>query len=205
MTPLRSWSTAGGTSIPEITPSRSVFWLLKTPRVVSRTTFIDVVTDNIETRHQITAESAKITASLYWRCPKCVLLIFYDTSFGIFTTLLHALAKYWVMRYLVHNVSPWLLWYERASLIRLINDENLVWSLLHLPKILGILWVLTWARRSWYKKRPLMEETCKNKHYKTIYIVWFIENLRWSATFCWKTTFLLNLGNLDALWWEAKS
>lgn len=60
--------------IPPLAPSairKTVSWLLETPAEVLQTKLTDVVSDNIETRHQITAESAE----LHRRCPKGVWFI----------------------------------------------------------------------------------------------------------------------------------
>lgn len=130
--PPRSWSTARKASIPEFHPTlsaawKTVLWLLKTPRVILRATFIDVVCDNIETRHQITAESANIAASGYWRCPKYVLFIFifFLAYFWYFHCIATCTGK--VLSHVLFSAQCLVL---TPLMSVFINDENQVWSYL---------------------------------------------------------------------------
>lgn len=164
--PPRSWSTARKASIPELPPAlsaafKTVLWLLKSPRVILRATFIDVVCDNIETRHQIPAESAKIAVSVYWWCPNYVLFIF-----------IFFLAYFW-------------LWLTPSKVLTplmsvFVNDENLVWSQLHLPRIGNSLHCNSPNIR---KKEPIIS-LMHSKHYKNIYDVEFIKYLHKTVMFC---------------------
>lgn len=127
--PPRSWSIARKASIPEFPPAlsaacKTVLWLLKTPRVILRATFIDVVCDNIETRHQITAESANSLCILLM--PKtCFVHFFFLAYFWYFHCIAMCSGK--VLSHVLFSVQYLVL---TPLMSVFINDENWVWNYL---------------------------------------------------------------------------